>query len=60
VGWQVIWTDSTGAQREYDVMSDPANADQDADGWNDFKEKNEGTEPGKPDTDRDVIPDGDD
>jgi hypothetical protein len=59
VGWQVLWTDSTG-EHKYDVVSDPANADQDADGWNDFKEKDAGTDPGNPDTDRDGIPDGDD
>jgi predicted outer membrane repeat protein len=58
VGWQVIWTDSTGGQREYDVVSDPANADQDADGLNDLDEKTKGTDPGNPDTDRDGIADG--
>jgi predicted outer membrane repeat protein len=60
VGWHVKWTDSYGTEREYDVLSDPASADQDADGSNDLEEKTAGTDPSNPDTDRDGIPDRDD
>jgi len=59
-GWQVSWTDSTGEPHEYAVVSDPASADQDADGLNDLDEKTTGTDPSNPDTDRDGIPDCDD
>ncbi len=63
-GWQVSWTDSSGGIHEYDVVSDPTNADQDQDGWNDSDEKNAGTgvgtDPSNPDTDRDGMPDGSD
>jgi hypothetical protein len=60
VGWRVTWTDSTGKQHEYDVVSDPASTDQDADGLNDLQERTKGTNPSNPDTDSDGIPDGQD
>ena len=58
--WPVAWTDSAGYEHTYNVVSDPASADQDGDGWNDFQENTAGTDPGNPDTDRDGILDGDD
>jgi len=59
-GWEVEWFDSSGTPHGYAVVSDPTNADQDADGLNDLQEQNAGTNPSNPDTDQDGIPDGDD
>jgi hypothetical protein len=49
------WTVTVEGHQPYRVWSDPRQADQDGDGWNDAKEKSMGTDPTRPDTDDDGI-----
>lgn len=53
VGWNV----SVAGQPTYTVFSDPAQADADGDGLNDFTERSWGTDPYLVDTDADGLPD---
>lgn len=51
------WTVTVEGRQPYHAWSDPRQADQDGDGWNDAKEKSMGTDPIRPDTDGDGLVD---
>ncbi len=54
------WNVDVVGRDTYAVLSSPRLADVDGDGWNDSRERQEGTDPALADTDGDLIPDSTD
>jgi hypothetical protein len=58
IGWDVrIDSGDSATTVTYHIISDPVVRDQDQDGWDDYRERQEGTDPALPDTDRDGLAD---
>lgn len=57
-GWTVVTSYPNGTQAQYNVTSDPSEADTDGDGLDDHAELQRGTDPRKIDTDEDRLLDG--